>query len=177
MATAALAGLILADRAGWGFYQGPDLSRYDGKTFRVAGVIDGDTLELAIKDGERPTTRVRLWGIDAPEVARDGRPSEPFADDATDRAQTLAYGTTVKLSLEPHRLRGRYGRLLAYVTLPDGTVLNERLLAEGLARAEDRWPHRAAGRYAQLEAQARHEGRGLWLSPLPGIVSGPPSHR
>ena len=167
-----LAIAILADRSGWGFYQGSDLSRYDGQRFRVAGVIDGDTLDLAVADGDRPTTRVRLWGVDTPEAARDGRPAEPFAENATQRVRELAYGTTVAVTLEPHRPRGRYGRLLAYITLADGSVLNERLLAEGLARADDRWPHRAMGRYTQLQAQARHEGWGLWFEPPPGIAEG-----
>lgn len=172
VAALVLGALIVADRAGWGFYQGSDLSRYDGRTFRVAGVIDGDTLDLAVGDGGRVTTRVRLWGLNTPERARGERAAQPWAEEAAERARELAHGHTVTVSLEPHRLRGRYGRLLAYVTLPDGTVLNERLLAEGLAQADDRWPHRDQGRYAQLEAQARFEGRGLWFEAPPGIASG-----
>ncbi len=74
--------------------------------------------------------------------------------------------------LEAHRLRGRYGRLLAYIVLPDGTVLNERLLSEGLAQADDRWPHRDMDRYRQLEDQAKREKRGLWFESPPGIAGG-----
>ena len=69
------------------------------------------------------------------------------------------------LTLEPHRTRGSFGRLLAHAQLPDGSSLNEALLAAGLARADDRWPHSLVGRYAQLERIARREGLGIWSPP------------
>lgn len=159
---ALVVGLFLADRWGLLVYGGADAARYDGRSFQVVAVIDGDTLDLDAPDGRHATTRLRLWGVDTPEAAYDARPAEPGAAAATQRTAELAYGQSVTVRLEPHRLRGRYGRLLAYVILPDGTVLNERLLSEGLARADDRWPHRDVDRYAQLEAQAQREGRGLW---------------
>lgn len=165
-----LVAVFLADRWGLLVYGGADAARYDGRTFNVVAVIDGDTLDLDAPDGRHATTRVRLWGINTPERARDGRPAQAGADAATERANALAYGQAVTVRLEPHRLRGKYGRLLAYVVLPDGTVLNERLLSEGLARADDRWPHRDMDRYAQLEDQAQREGRGLWFKPPPGIA-------
>lgn len=168
-----LAVLLLADRWGVLLYGGADGTRYDRRVFRVAAVIDGDTLDLDVADGRSSTTRVRLWGIDTPELARDGRLAQPGAEAARRRVGELAFGRSVTVRLEAHRLRGRYGRLLAYVMLPDGTVLNERLLSEGLARADDRWPHREVQRYDQLEDQARREGRGLWFTPPPGIAGTP----
>lgn len=165
-----LAILFMADRRGMLLYGGADGTRYDRRVFRVAAVIDGDTLDLAVPDGRSATTRVRLWGIDTPELARDGRPAQPGAEAARRRADELAFDQSVTIHLQAHRLRGGYGRLLAYVVLPDGTVLNERLLSEGLARADDRWPHREVERYDRLEEQARREGRGLWFTPPPGIA-------
>jgi len=167
-----LVAVFLADRWGLLVYGGADAARYDGRPFRVVAVIDGDTLDLDVPDGRHAATRVRLWGIDTPEHARADRPAQPGADAATERATQLAFGQTVTVRLEPHRLRGRYGRLLAYILLPDGTVLNERLLSEGLARADDRWPHRDVDRYNQLEDQAQREKRGLWFEPPPGIRRG-----
>lgn len=167
-----LMAVFLADRWGLLVYGGADATRYDGRTFRVVAVIDGDTLDLDAKDGRHATTRVRLWGINTPEHARADRPAQHGADAATQRATALAFGQSVTVRLESHRLRGRYGRLLAYVILPDGTVLNERLLSEGLAQADDRWPHRDMDRYDQLEDQAQREKRGLWFEPPPGITNG-----
>ncbi|MEM6853667.1 MAG: thermonuclease family protein [Planctomycetota bacterium] len=173
MTLAVIVGLVavfLADRWGLLVYAGADAARYDGRTFRVVAVVDGDTLDLDTPDDGQPTTRVRLWGINTPEKARDGRPAQAGAAEASERAHALAFGQPVTVRLEPHRLRGKYGRLLVYVILPDGTVLNERLLSEGLARADDRWSHRDMDRYAQLERQAQREGRGLWFEPPPGTA-------
>ena len=68
----------------------------------------------------------------------------------------------VTLHLRPERVRDRYGRLLAYVTLPAGDALAERLLLMGLAYPDDRWPHELQDRYARLADQARHDRRGVW---------------
>ena len=161
-----VAGLIAVDRGGYLLDQGDDWGRYEGKAFHVTRVIDGDTLEIAVPDGAQPVTRVRFWGIDTPELAKRDthRPAEPFADEAAAYVRGLCRGQKVRLSLEPHRLRGRYGRLLAFVALPDGTVLNEQLLAVGLARADGRFSHRWMGRYELIQQRAQNEALGLWKS-------------
>ena len=103
-----LSALIAADRAGWLLDDPGDWARYEGKAFNVARVIDGDTLEIHAGDGLPQTTRVRLWGIDAPEHARPdlNRPAEPFAHEATDWLSQRCEGQRVTLHLQRHRLRG-----------------------------------------------------------------------
>jgi endonuclease YncB( thermonuclease family) len=156
--------LVLADRGGLLVESSDDLARYDGQTFVVTRVIDGDTLDIGVPDGDERTTRLRFWGIDSPEVARrdPARSAEPFAQEATDLTRQLAQGQRVRLILEPHKLRGHYGRLLVFVELPDGTLLNEKLLSAGLARADSRWSHRHFTRFASLEREARDAKRGIW---------------
>ncbi|MHC4590774.1 MAG: thermonuclease family protein [Planctomycetota bacterium] len=154
IAAALLIALVIADRSGWLLVRQPDdMTVYHGAAVRVARVIDGDTFEIQIPDRlhHRPVTQVRLWGVDSPEAAGRNRPPEPFGP--------------VTLTLEPHRTRGSFGRLLAHAQLPDGSSLNEALLAAGLARADDRWSHSLVGRYAQLERVARREGLGIWSPP------------
>ena len=170
VAAALLAVVIVADRSGWLLVgRDDDMAVYHGATARVARVIDGDTLEIEIPDHlhRRPVTQVRLWGVDCPETAGRNHPAEPFAGEARDLTQSLTAGGPVTLTLEPHRARGSFGRLLAHVELADGSSLNEALLAAGLARADDRWPHALLGRYAQLERAARREGIGIWSQPPP----------
>lgn len=161
-----LMALMLADRQQWLIDRGgDDLARYDGQTFVVDRVVDGDTLILRVWDGDSSTTRVRLWGIDSPELAAPGRGrpvADPWAEAARDRVQALVEGRRVYLELEPSRVRGRHGRVLAFVRMPDGEWLNERLLVEGLAAADNRWPHRHVDRYRQLEHQAKRSGAGIW---------------
>ena len=170
LAVVALVALAVLDRSGGLLYDGSDGQRYDGQSFRVVRVVAGDTLIVDAPDPTATsgrgrgtsTTRVRLWGVDAPELARDGRPAQPFAEAAAERSRGLAEHATVTLRLQPNRTRGGYGRLLAFVTLPSGESLNERLLLEGLAFADDRWPHDMLDRYDRLAEQARHDRRGVW---------------
>ena len=167
-----LGGLVVADQKGWLLYKGSEIGRYDAKRFRVTLVVDGDTLDIvaigpATRVGPDRLTRVRLWGVDTPELAKrdEGRiisPAQPLAQEATAFTTRLAQGQVVKLAIEPHQLRGRFGRLLAFVELPDGTMLNEQLLMAGLARADDRFSHRFLERFALLEFQAKRDRVGLW---------------
>lgn len=165
----ALLGIVIAmDRAGVLEVErfGPDeLTRYDGQSVRVARVIDGDTFDVDEPDGEQATTRVRLWGVDTPETAwpEQGRDEpEPFAEEATRYTRELIEGRTVTLRLEPQRVRGRYGRLLAHVELADGRLLNELLIEQGLAESETRWPHDELDRYEAAQTRAREARRGMW---------------
>lgn len=127
---------------------------------RVTRVTDGDTIVIAV-DGRRE--RVRLIGIDAPEVSHDGSPSDCYGQAATRLLRRLAGDRRVEV--RPGReQRDRYGRLLAYVKVR-GAVddLQTTLLREGAARTLEIFPNTAnAARYADLAATARAQGRGLW---------------
>ena len=162
----ALGLLSWLDHGGHLIYGGSDLDRYHDQTFTVARVVDGDTLHVQAPDGRHPTTVIRLWGIDTPELARrrDGveLPAQPFAPEAKALTQGLCEGKAVRLKLEPHSTRDRYGRLLAHIELPSGELLNERLLAEGLARFEGRFSHDRLTTYERLEREAKRAGRGQW---------------
>jgi len=161
-----LSVLIIADRQGWLLTaRSDDYARYHGRSFVVTEVIDGDTIEVDVPDPvqNRPTTRVRLWGIDCPELAHAGNPQGgPWAEQARQRTRELALDASVTLELERSRLRGHYGRILAHVDLPDGRRLNAVLLRQGLARADDRWPHSQLSAYAAAEQTARTQQRGVW---------------
>ena len=165
-----LALLIIADRSGWLLVPKiDDMSAYHGLKAQVVRVIDGDTLEIKHPDAlnDRPVTRIRLWGLDCPETAKPDRPADPYADQATQRTRSLAADRTIALSLESHRTRGTFGRVLAHIELPDGSSLNERLLSAGLAVTDERWSHSLLGRYAQLERAAQRSALGVW-SPQDG---------
>ncbi len=170
-AVACLAVLVALDQAGLLLAHGGDVGRYDGRSLLVDRVIDGDTLDVWAPDGASPTTRIRIWGIDTPEVKKSAtgdtpaQPAEPFADEATAMTAQLVGGQVVTLRLESSRPRGRHGRVLAHVELPDGTLLADRLLTAGLAEADDRWPHRHAERFGLLQRQAKRDAVGVWSLP------------
>jgi micrococcal nuclease len=154
-ALAATAIALLADRGGGG-----------GSGARVVRVIDGDTIAVSVGGGRERS--VRLLGIDTPETHRPGTPIECGGPQATQNMQELAPpGTPVGLEPDPSQDRvDRYGRLLAYVRLPDGRLAEEAQLAAGWATV-----YVFAGRpvardasFRRAQAGARAAGRGVWGS-------------
>lgn len=127
---------------------------------KVSRVVDGDT---AVLEGG---ARVRFLGIDAPEMERDGRPAEYLAHQSKEYVADLIQGKTVRLEYDRERY-DRYGRLLAYLFLPDGAMVNLAVVRQGLARVYSQAPnvrYQETLNAAQQEAMAA--GRGLWQKPL-----------
>ncbi len=166
-----LAGALLvslADRAGWfGRRQGADWPRYHGRIVRVVHVVDGDTLDVNLSDGRETYTRVRLWGVDTPESVKPDHPVEHFALEAGAFTRQMVDGRCVRLELLPHRMRDKYGRVLAYVYLDDERMLNRVLIEQGLGYADSRFAHRYQREFRDLQAEARAAGRGLWARVRP----------
>jgi micrococcal nuclease len=145
-----------------GWLHALDFEKYDGKTFVVAKIIDGDTIDIDVPDGKYEHTRIRLWGIDTPETKHPEKGVMYFGPEAADFASKLVLGKKVCLYLDKSRTRDKYGRLLAYVQLAGASFLNEILLGEGYAYADLRFRHNFYNKYRQLEGVARKENKGLW---------------
>ncbi len=127
------------------------VSQFSGK---VVSVLDGDTIDVLYN---RRAKRIRLNGIDAPEKG------QAFGQKAKQFVSEQAFGKEVTV-----RTFGldKYGRTIGDVFLPDGRMLNEELVREGLA-----WWYR---KYApsnvtleKLEAEAREAKRNLWSHKKP----------
>jgi endonuclease YncB( thermonuclease family) len=130
------------------------------KRGRVRWVVDGDTIVLT--GGER----VRYAGIDSPEVTHDDEPGEPYGDEARRFNRKLVLNRWLKLELS-EELRDRYGRLLAYVFLEDGTFVNGELVQQGYAHLTRRQSKvRYWERLLNLQRQALKEKRGIWSLPV-----------
>ena len=140
-----------------------DDTRYHDRSFRVSRVVDGDTLDIEAPDRDRSVTRIRLWGVDTPEVAQGGRSDMHFGPEASAFARRTLEGRTVHVVLVPQRTRGKYGRLLAYVFLDrGGRMFNEMLLEDGYAYADLRFKHPYFKQFKAIEKRARKSGVGLW---------------
>jgi len=160
---AVLSLVIVADRLGLlGWRDLPDLQKYDRASFAVVKVIDGDTLDLDCSDGRHETTRVRLWGVDTPETVKPDTPPQHFGRESSEYTRELIIGKTVRLELDDRRTRDKYDRLLAYLYLPDGRMLNRVLVAEGYAYADTRYDHMYYAEFLRLQSMARKAGLGLW---------------
>ncbi|MEA2457670.1 MAG: micrococcal nuclease [Thermoleophilaceae bacterium] len=129
----------------------------------VVRAVDGDTLQVSV-DGRSQS--VRLLGIDTPETHRPGTPIECGGPQASARMAALAApGTPVTLEPDPGQDRvDRYGRLLAYVRLPDGRLLEDEQLRAGWAMAYvyAGRPVSRFGEFRAAEQTARGARRGVW---------------
>jgi micrococcal nuclease len=126
-----------------------------GPVFQVTRVIDGDTLLLS--NGER----VRLIGVDTPELYHPLKPVQYFAEEASQFTRKMAEGKRVRLEYDWRRL-DRYNRLLAYVYLEDGTFLNAEIIRQGYGFAYTKYPFRYMEQFLKYEREARENERGLW---------------
>jgi micrococcal nuclease len=166
----ALLTLSALDHAGVFGFRGSDRVRYTDAIATVIYVADGDTFDIDMPDGRRPKTRIRLWGVDCPEISHEeGVPDAHFGRESADFVQEHLVGRQVRIALDPNRTpRGKYGRLLAYVYLEDtGEMLNELLIAEGLAYADRRFKHAMKQRFIKIEKRAMKAGIGLWETVTP----------
>ena len=167
-----LGGMVLADRAGlFGRPHEPDGPKYDGKTFKVVHAVDGDTIDIGLPDGKYNDTRIRLWGVDTPETKDPRKPGWVgfFGPEASEFTRKQALGKMVRIELASGRdSRDKYHRLLAWVYLPDGTLLNRTLVEQGYGYADPRFAHHLDREFKRLQAEAMNAHRGLW-------VNGPPA--
>jgi endonuclease YncB( thermonuclease family) len=130
--------------------------QYD-ETTRIKYIHDGDTLHL--KDGRK----VRLIGINTPEVAHGDKAAEPFSYQAKDALKALfSDNKTIHLIYGVDK-QDRYKRLLAHAFTGDGENIQATLLKQGFARSVTFPPNtRFSACYMQQERQARCAGAGLW---------------
>ena len=134
----------------------------------VKWVYDGDTLRV------EGVGKVRLLGIDTPETEdshRDDYYRDLFhikpqqlrriARQAKDYAIKLSKGQKVHLETDREE-RDQYQRLLAYVYLADGRLLNRLMLEKGLAAVFRRYDFQRKSDFLAVESRARSERLGLW---------------
>jgi micrococcal nuclease len=125
-----------------------------GKSARVTRVFDGDTLLL--QDG----TRVRLIGVDAPEMDSPYTVREPYGPESKAFLSSLVLDREVRLSSGDPAL-DKYGRMLAYVYVGD-VLVNGRMIREGWARAYRQYRHPWRDLFIMYEKEARSRGLGVW---------------
>ena len=128
----------------------------------VTHVVDGDTFDVELAG---TTERVRLLGIDTPETVKPDHPVDCYGPEASARTKALLPAGTRVLLQRDQEARDRYGRLLVYAWLADGTFVNGSLVRDGYADTlsiEPNTAHRAD--LSALRAEAKGARRGLWGS-------------
>jgi endonuclease YncB( thermonuclease family) len=132
----------------------------------VTNVVDGDTIDVEFADGR--TARVRLIGVDTPEVHGEiecyGIAAAQFTAEWLDHKQVALERDVSETD--------RYGRLLRYVWIGP-YLFNELLVRQGYAGVATYPPDvKYVGRFREAERAAREERAGLWgacpVSPVGG---------
>jgi micrococcal nuclease len=131
---------------------------YSQDFFLCTRVVDGDTIIVNI-DGKKE--RVRLIGVDTPETKHPKKPVEYFGKEASAFTKRMVGGKRVRLEYDQQR-RDKYGRLLAYVFVEDGTFLNAEIVKQGYGFAYTRFPFKYLDDFRDYEREARENSRGLW---------------
>ncbi len=123
---------------------------------KVRWVIDGDTIILT--DGRH----VRYIGINTPEIEHEYQKAEPYGDQAKKYNEKLVFSKTVRLQIDKEQ-HDHFGRMLAYVFLPDGTFINQAMLAQGYAYL---LPQKPNIKYAKILLEAQRDAmsakKGMW---------------
>ncbi|MCX6163463.1 MAG: thermonuclease family protein [Ignavibacteriae bacterium] len=144
--------------------------------FIVKRVVDGDTFELS--NGEK----VRLLGIDTPEkyeskkldkdveaTGQDKKTIKKLGKLASDYVKNFVEGKKVILEREPnYDDKDRYGRLLRWIYLEDGTFVNGKIVRDGYAQVYEKFPVSKLDELRKYQKEARDNNRGLW-GPVEGL--------
>ena len=121
-------------------------------------VVDGDTLIVKM---DNMKDRVRLIGVNTPETVHPEKPVEYFGKEASAFTKEMVEGKKVLLKYDFQK-RDKYGRLLAYVYLEDGRLLNAEIIKQGYGFAYTKYPFTYLDAFREYEKEARDNKRGLW---------------
>lgn len=128
--------------------------------YEVVSVVDGDTFKINYNG---TVTKVRLIGVDTPEsVSSNQSKNNKYGVEASNYTKERLEGQTVHLEFDVQQT-DKYGRLLAYVYLEDGTMYNKELLEKGYAQIATYPPNvKYVDEFIQIQKQAKENKVGFW---------------
>ena len=128
--------------------------------YTVTGFSDGDTISV---DMNGKKEKVRFIGVDTPETHKPNAPVQCYGPAASAFTKNVIGAKKVRLEADPLSTnRDRYDRLLRYVYLPDGTLVNERLIRDGYGFYYPYFPFKKSGQFEIAQNKARAENKGVW---------------
>ena len=140
-----------------------DHYKYHSKSFAVVNVVDGDTVDIDIGDGEYDHTRVRLLGVDTPETKSERFDVMYYGAEATEFVKQLVSGKDVTVILDSiSPSRDRYGRLLAWLEIKDGLCVNAEIVRGGFGYCDLRFDNDRFAEFVELQKAAVSGRVGLW---------------
>lgn len=140
-------------------FQAKPIQATEGKYF-VTEVVDGDTYKINYEGKEQ---KIRLIGVDTPEsVHPDKTKNTQYGKQASNHVKQLIENQYISLEFDVSTT-DKYGRLLAYVYLEDGEMLNAKLIKEGYAQVATYPPNiKYVDTFKSLQEEARKNKVGFW---------------
>ncbi len=133
--------------------------------YQVTQVFDGDTIEVNV-DGKKE--KIRFIGVDTPETHDPRKAVQCFGKSASNFTSSKLLNKQVRLESDSLSTnRDRYSRLLRYVYLTDGSLINSKIIEEGYGFAYTAFDFQKSNEFKALQDQARSQKRGLWSSCSP----------
>ncbi len=133
--------------------------------YSVSEFIDGDTIAVNM-NGSKET--VRFIGVDTPETHDPRKAVQCFGQAAASFTKQTIGTNSVRLEADPlNTNRDRYNRLLRYVYLPNGVLVNAEIIKQGYGFAYTSFPFTKSDEFLRYQTEARQQNKGLWSSCTP----------
>lgn len=151
---------LIGQHYGWFDEPAQQVQQQNPGLYSVVRFSDGDTFTVDM-NGQKET--VRLIGVDTPETHDPDVPVQCYGPAASAYTKNLIGTNKVRLEADPtNQNRDRYNRLLRYVYLPDGRLVQAELIKNGYGFAYTSFPFTKKEEFVKLQDQAREENKGLW---------------
>jgi micrococcal nuclease len=154
---------VVATQSGWLNKSAQNAKYNQPGLYRVSRYVDGDTIDV---DMNGSVETVRFIGVDTPETHKPNTPVQCYGPDAAAHTKVaISRFGKVRLQADPlDTNRDRYGRLLRYVYLPDGTLLDEQIIQQGYGFAYLSFPFSKSDQFAADQKAAQTAKAGLWAA-------------
>ncbi len=130
--------------------------------YKVTTFTDGDTITIDMNGTEE---KVRFIGVDTPETHDPRKSVQCFGMAAANYTKNLIGLNRVRLESDPTNTnRDRYNRLLRYVYLPDGRLVNAEIIKQGYGFAYTYFPFTKLDEFVSYQKEAEMNKLGLWGS-------------
>lgn len=151
---------LVGQQLGWFDQPVQKIEQQNPGLYSVTRFSDGDTITVDM-NGQKET--IRMIGVDTPETHDPDVPVQCYGPAASAYTKNLIGDQKVRLEADPtNQNRDRYNRLLRYVYLPDGRLIQEEIIKNGYGFAYTLFPFTKKDQFAKLEEEAKTNSKGLW---------------
>ena len=160
----AIVALILwyAQSQGWLSSAGHQVVANQPGLYTVSRFVDGDTVVVKMNGSEQ---KIRMIGVDTPETHKPNTPVQCYGPAAAAYTKAKLTGQSFRLVSDSLSTNyDRYGRLLRYIYLTDGTNFNQSLVANGYGFYYPYFPFEKSQDFAAAQATAKAGNKGLWAN-------------